>query len=126
MSYRRVVETMPYSVIYSLIAFTLFCTAFNVCWWLYGRTLSEILPAPLVLTTMLTTLFGFFKAFELLLVEICNNIISPGWGYVIEFDEYVAPADEIARVLAGVLTVGIAILLYKDEGKIRKNYDSEQ
>ena len=107
--------------IWAVTAFTLSCILFNICWWLYGRTLSEIFPAPLVAVIMLTTLFGFFFAFKLLFVEVCNNFISPDWGYVAEHDEFVPFAKDIAHVLAGVLTVGMAILMYKDEGKI-SNY----
>ena len=101
-----------------LIVFTLSCMAFNICRWLYGKTLSETFPEPVVVIIMLTTLVGFFIAFKLLLVEVCNNIFSPDWGYVDETDQFVPFAKDIAHILAGVFTIGISILIYKDEGKI--------
>jgi len=70
---------------------------------------------------MLTTLFGFFIAFKLLFVEACNNIIFPGWEYEIDFNESIPSAEEIAQVLAGLLTIGVAFLLYKDEGRVSDN-----
>jgi len=97
---------------------TLSCMAFNVCRWLYGKTLSEAFPAPVVAIIMLATLVGFFIAFKLLLVEVCNNIFSPDWGYENETGQFVAFARDIAHILAGVFTIGISILIYKDEGKI--------
>jgi len=102
----------------ALVTLTLFCTAFNISWWLYGRTLSETFPVLVVVAIMLTTIYCFFIAFKLLFVEICNKIFSPQWGYVADYGEFIPYAKDIAQVLAGVLTIGIAILLYKEEGKI--------
>ena len=102
----------------TIVAFILVCTALNICWWLYGRTLSEVFPAPVVVTVMLTTLFCFFVAFKLLFMEVCGNFLSPRWGYMTDYGEFVPYAKDIAYILAGILTAGIAVLLYKHEGKM--------
>ena len=104
-----------------ITALTLSCMAFSVCRWLYGKTLSEAFPAPVVAIIMLTTLVGFFIAFKLLLVEVCSNFLSPDWGYVDETNQFVPYAKDIAHILAGVFTIGMSILIYKDEGKIANN-----
>jgi len=101
-----------------ITVFTLSCMAFNVCRWLYGKTLSETFPAPVVVIIMLTTLVGFFIAFKLLLVEVCNNIFSPDWGYANETGKFNPFSKDIAHILAGIFTIGMSILIYKDEGKI--------
>lgn len=102
----------------TIVALILACTALNTCWWLYGRTLSEIFPAPVVVTVMLTTLFCFFVAFKLFFVEVCGNFLSPRWGYMTDYGEFTPYAKDIAYILAGILTAGIAVLLYKHEGKM--------
>lgn len=102
----------------TIVALILACTALNTCWWLYGRTLSEIFPAPVVVTVMLTTLFCFFVAFKLFFVEGCGNFLFSRLGYMTGYGEFIPYAKDIAYILAGILTAGIAVLLYKHEGKM--------
>lgn len=110
---------MSDSTIEVITVITISCMALNCCLWLYGKTLSEAFPALVVIIIMLGTIFGFFISFKLLMVEVCNNIFSPDWGYLNENNHFVSFTKNIAHMLAGVLTVGIAFLIYKDEGKIK-------
>jgi len=99
-----------------LILYMLCCTAFNVSWWLYGKTLSENFPIFVVVTIMLTTLISSFFAFKFILEAICNSIFSPDWGYISNY-VFIPYSKYIVLILSGLLTIGIAVLLYKDEGK---------
>jgi len=117
---------MSESIIWVLTTFTLSCVAFNISWWLYGKTLSEIFPTPIVVLIMFSAICGFFIAFKLLFVEVCNNIFSPDWGYINENNEFAPFAKDIAHILAGVLTIGIAVLIYKDEGKMTNSKYREE
>ena len=109
---------MPDLVHNIIVAFVLACTMFNVCWWLYSKTLSESFPLLMVVTIMLSTLLCFFIAFLMILRELCYTILSPNWGYLASHGVFIPYAEDIARILAGLLTIGIAFLLYKDEGKM--------
>ena len=100
------------------VAFILGCMAFNICRWVYGRTLSDTYPGSVVAIIMLSTLVGFFIAFKLIFVESITNFFPPYWGYENEIDEFVPYAVIIAHVLAGVFTIGMSVLFYKDEGKV--------
>jgi hypothetical protein len=113
--------TMSDFTIWIILTITLSCMAFNICWWLYGRTLSEAFPAFIVLPIMLISLYGFFTAFHILLRDVCNHFISPRWGYVTEYNEFVPFAGGIAHIIAGLFTIGAAILIYKDEGKVENS-----
>lgn len=109
---------MPDFVFDTIVVFALVCTVFNICWWLYGRTLSETFPVIVVVIVMFAALFCFFIAFKLLFVEICDNFLSPRRGYMTDYGKFIPYAKDIAYILAGILTVGVAVLLYKNEGKI--------
>ena len=102
----------------AIVAFVLACTIFNICWWLYGKTLSESFPLLVVVTTMLATLLCFLIAFLMILRELCYTVFSPNWGYITSQGVFIPYAENIARILAGLLTIGVAFLLYEDEGKI--------
>jgi len=109
---------MPDLVNNIIVAFVLACTIFNICWWLYGKTLSESFPLLVVVTTMLATLLCFLIAFLMILRELCYTVFSPNWGYTSSQGVFIPYAEDIARILAGLLTIGVAFLLYKDEGKM--------
>lgn len=109
---------MPNIAFNLLVAFVLACAVFNICWWLYGKTLSEAFPLVVVVVIMLSTLLCFFIAFLILLRELCYNMFSPDWGYLNSYGAFTPFAEEIARVVSGILAIGISILIYKDEGKM--------
>jgi len=112
---------MPDLIYNAIVLFVLICTVFNLCWWLYGRTLSESFPMFVVLTIMLTTLFCLFITFNLIFEEFFGNICTPEWGYITDYGKFIAYADDIARVFSGIFTICLAVFLYKDEGKIGDN-----
>ena len=103
------------------IILLLCCMAFNVSWWLYGRTLSEDYPVFVVVVIMFTTLIGFFLGFNFLFGAIFSRLFPSTWGYFTDYDNFIPYSRDAAYYLSGLFTIGMAVLLYKDEGKISDN-----